>query len=135
MAKFQKGQSGNPSGKPRGCKSKWTAVREAIADELPAILGALRRRALEGDVAAATALLDRCLPKLKPTHGEVEIPGAGKTLAERAEAIAAAALSGELQPDTASDLMNLLASQARIKEVAELEARITALEERHGETT
>lgn len=135
MAKFQKGQSGNPSGKPRGCKSKWTAVREAIADELPAILGALRRRALEGDVAAATALLDRCLPKLKPTHREVEIPGAGKSLAERAEAIAAAALSGELQPDTASDLMNLLASQARIKEVADLEARIAALEERHGETT
>lgn len=135
MAKFQKGQSGNPSGKPRGCKSKWTAVRDAIADELPSILGALRRRALEGDVAAATALLDRCLPKLKPIHGEIAIPGAGKTLAERAEAIAAAVIAGDLPPDTAADIMNLLASQARIKEVAELEARITALEERHGETT
>ena len=133
MAKFQKGQSGNPSGKPRGCKSKWTAVREAIADELPAILGALRRRALEGDVAAATALLDRCLPKLKPTHGEVEIPGAGKTLAERAEAIAAAAVSGELPPDAAADLMSIITAHARVKEIAELEQRIAVLEERNGQ--
>lgn len=134
MAKFKPGTSGNPKGRPKGVPNPQARIRQMIGDDLPRILATLRDRALDGDVQAASLLLSRCLPALRPTSAAVELPGAGDTLSQRAEAISAAAFTGELPPDTAADLMNVLASQARIKEVAELEARIAALEERHGET-
>lgn len=135
MAKFKPGTSGNPKGRPKGVPNPQARIRQMIGDDLPRILATLRDRALDGDVQAASLLLSRCLPALRPTSAAVELPGAGDTLSQRAEAISAAAFTGELPPDTAADLMNVLASQARIKEVAELDARISALEERHGETT
>ena len=135
MAKFKPGTSGNPKGRPKGVPNPQARIRQMIGDDLPRILATLRDRALDGDVQAASLLLSRCLPALRPTSAAVELPGAGDTLSQRAEAISAAAFTGELPPDTAADLMNVLASQAHIKEVAELEARISALEERHGETT
>ncbi len=135
MAKFKPGTSGNPKGRPKGVPNPQARIRQMIGDDLPRILATLRDRALDGDVQAASLLLSRCLPALRPTSAAVELPGAGDTLSQRAEAIAAAAVAGHLPPDAAADLMGVLANQARIKEVAELEARITALEERHGETT
>jgi hypothetical protein len=33
MAKFQKGQSGNPSGKPKGAKNRTTVLFERLVDE------------------------------------------------------------------------------------------------------
>ena len=133
MAKFKPGTSGNPKGRPKGVPNPQARIRQMIGDDLPRILATLRDRALDGDVQAASLLLSRCLPALRPTSAAVELPGAGDTLSQRAEAIAAAVIAGDLPPDTAADIMNLLASQARIKEVAELEQRIAVLEERNGQ--
>jgi len=58
----------------------------------------------------------------------VEIEHAGDTLAERADAITTATLAGEISTTAAADLMSVLQGQARITELAELEARIAALE-------
>lgn len=135
MAKFKPGTSGNPKGRPKGVPNPQARIRQVIGDDMPRILAVLRDKALDGDVQAASLLLSRCLPALRPASAAVELPGAGKTLAERAESIAAAAVAGELPPDAAADLMGLLATQARIKEVAELEARIAALEESCGKTS
>lgn len=42
----------------------------------------------------------------------VDLPGT--SLAERAESLAAAAMTGSIPPSTASELMNILTQQARI---------------------
>lgn len=128
MPKFQKGQSGNPRGKPKGALSPSGRIREAIAADLPKILATLRDRALGGDVQAASVLLSRCLPPLRPESAAQSIKVDGATLGARAEAIMAAAVSGELPASSAAELMSVLTGQAKILETVELERRIAALE-------
>lgn len=128
MGKFVKGQSGNPAGRPKGSLNPQARIRHAIAADLPRILATLRDRALKGDVQSASVLLSRCLPPLKPVSEGPDIPLAGADLGERAEAIAAASLSGELAPSAAAELMGVLMAQARISEIGELSERLEKIE-------
>ncbi len=70
MAKFKKGQSGNPKGRPPGPSEITAKLRESfkavIADELdklPAILNGLEPKER---VELVIKLLPFCLPKLQP---------------------------------------------------------------------
>lgn len=129
MPKYRQGQSGNPSGRPVGSKNQVTKLREAIADDLPEIIAGLVNEAKIGNVAAAGLLLDRCLPRLRPVTEEVDaLPADRHSLGERADAIATAALAGEISPTVASELMAMLAQQGRILEINELMQRIERLE-------
>lgn len=128
MPRFKPGQSGNPAGKPRGTKHASTVLREAITADLPGILAALRDKALEGDTAAASLLLSRCLPPLRPQSEPEPIIVGGDGLVARADAIAEAAVRGDISPTIAAELMQMLSGQARVLEVAELAERISRLE-------
>lgn len=125
---FKPGQSGNPAGKPKGAKHKLTILREQIAEHVPAIITRLVQAARDGDVQAANLLLSRALPPARAESLTARIDNPGGTLAEQAQAISAAVLAGELPPSLGADMMNVLQAQARVIEVAELEARIAALE-------
>jgi len=63
MAKFQKGQSGNPSGKPKGTRNKITVLFERLLDEnaQPLIEKAIEL-AKAGDVPSLRLLIDRIAP-------------------------------------------------------------------------
>lgn len=65
MAKFTKGQSGNPAGRPVGSKNKCTQFRELLEDDLPALVSVLRDKALDGDMNAMRLLLERLVPKVQ----------------------------------------------------------------------
>ena len=65
MAKFLKGCSGNPAGRPLGSKNKCTQFRELLEDDLPALVSVLRDKALEGDMNAMRLLLERLVPKVQ----------------------------------------------------------------------
>ena len=65
MAKFMKGCSGNPAGRPVGSKNKCTQFRELLEDDLPALISVLRDKALEGDMNAMRLLLERLVPKVQ----------------------------------------------------------------------
>lgn len=66
---FKKGQSGNPNGRPRKIPELDKLLADVLGDEkdgieaAKAILMALRKKAIKGDVRAAEVLLDRAYGK------------------------------------------------------------------------
>lgn len=128
--RFKPGQSGNPAGRPRGIPSPSAKLRQAIGEHSDEIIKVMVQQALAGDVSAASLLLSRVLPTARPESLTATIANTGTTMAERAESITAATLAGEIPGTTASDLMAILAGQARIKEIDEIERRLVVVEAR-----
>lgn len=125
---FKPGKSGNPKGRPKGIPNPSAVLRQQIAEHIPEIINTLVVSAKGGDTQAASLLLSRCLPPVKP---QTEGPGValpGQTIVERAEAIADAAMSGALSPTAAGELMGILGQQARIQEFSEFAERLERLE-------
>lgn len=58
MTKFQQGKSGNPKGKPRGAKSRYTKYREALDRDMLKLLQKTKQAALAGDMTAMRLLLE-----------------------------------------------------------------------------
>lgn len=129
MAKFKKGESGNPAGKPPGAKDKRNVLRELLQPHAAALLQKAVDMALGGDPTALRMCIDRICPTLKAEALPVTsaLPTTG-TLADQAAAIYKAATAGEITTDEAAALMQLVSAQCRIVEITELEARLSALE-------
>ena len=126
--KWKPGQTGNPKGRPPG-QSEITRIRASLAGDVPEILAGLVTAAKGGDVQAARLILERILPPVKAIEQAVELqlPNDG-TLTAKASAVLSAAAAGELAPGQAAQLIAALGTLAKISEVDELVARITALE-------
>ena len=131
VARFEKGKSGNPSGRPRLTQAQ-IDLRAKIRAAAPNIIDRLVELAEGGDVSAMRLALDRVLPSLKARDEEVAVT-LGATPADSARLVLSAVGAGEISPDAGATLLSALAAQARIIEVSELEGRIAALEARtHG---
>lgn len=128
---WQPGQTGNPKGRPPG-QSEITRLRASLAADVPEILAGLVLAAKGGDVQAARLILERILPSVKAIEQAVELqlPDGG-TLTAKASAVLSAAAAGELAPTQAAQLITALGTLAKITEIDELAARITALENKH----
>jgi Family of unknown function (DUF5681) len=131
MAKFQKGQSGNPSGKPKGTRNKITVLFERLLDEnaQPLIEKAIEL-AKAGDVPSLRLLIDRIAPARKDRHVEFNLPEmtCAADAVKAAAALAKAVAGGELTPSEAADLGKLVESYARALQGAEFEERLSKLE-------
>lgn len=127
-SRWKPGQSGNPSGRPRG-RGDVAAIRASLAECLPNILDNLAKAAVSGDMQATRILLDRLLPPLRAVESPVfiDLPKAG-SLTAKAEAVLTAAASGEIGASQAAQMIASLGTTARIIEAEELEPRIAALE-------
>ncbi len=130
--RWKPGESGNPKGRTPGT-GEVAAIRAAIAERVPELLAAMMARALEGDVGAARLLLERAIAPLKGVEQAVtlQLPNDG-TLTAKAAAVLNAAAAGQLAPGQAAQLIAALGTLAKIHEVDELAARITALEAQRG---
>jgi hypothetical protein len=63
---FQKGQSGNPTGRPKGTLNKYTELsRQLLSEKGPEIVQMVIQKALEGDVACLKMCMDRIVPSQK----------------------------------------------------------------------
>ena len=132
MAKFKKGQSGNPKGRPKG--TGWVhELRRSIQKELPEMIEQMLEEARNGDAAARKLLLDKGLPSPRPTDDPIEFELPDGTPAEQGRAVLAAMASGLATPEQAARLLSALTEQARLTEITELEQRIAALEETNGQ--
>lgn len=129
--RWKAGESGNPKGRKPGT-GKVTKLRDSIAVHLPAIITQLVTKAKEGDMQAARLLLERVLPPMKAIEQPVTLflPD-GDSMTAQGVAIVQAVADGTIAPGQGAALLTGLGSLARIKEMDELEKRISQLEGNH----
>lgn len=131
---WKPGQSGNPKGRPPGT-GEVAKLRAAIADRVPELLERLMAQALDGDVGAARLLLERAVAPLKAAEQPQALQLPDDTLTAQGRAVLAAVAAGELAPGQGAALLGAIGTLARVAEIDELTARITALEEsQHGKS-
>lgn len=129
--RFEKGQSGNPAGRPRGRADSRNRYREMLQPHIPEVLDKLVELAKDGDVAAAKLVLERTVPAARAKDIPTSLPLAGATVAERGMSVIDASIAGTIAPAEAEIAMALLQGQTRIIETSELLARIESLEARY----
>ena len=69
---FQRGQSGNPTGRPRGAKGKRLQLPSELTSDA---ITALAEAVAGGDVQAIRLVLDRTIPALKAVTPESSLDG------------------------------------------------------------
>lgn len=65
MAQFEKGQSGNPAGRPKGIADKRTELKSLLEPHAPALVQKVVEKALNGDMQALKICIDRLIPPAK----------------------------------------------------------------------
>jgi hypothetical protein len=128
---FEKGQSGNPIGRPAGSRNKTTIAMENLLDgEAEAITRKAIEKAKEGDATAIRLCLDRILPARKDRPINFDLPAIDNaTDAMKATALLVAGVArGEITPSEAGELGKLIDSYVRLVESAELAERVANLE-------
>jgi hypothetical protein len=130
---FPAGQSGNPNGRPKGSRNRVTlAVEQLIHDRGEQVGKKALEKALDGDSTLLRALLATLVPPRRERTVEFELPDIRTTqdAAAASCAVLAALAGGDLSPSEANEVMALIATHVRTVEIAELEARVNAMEKR-----
>src|SRR6516165_770068 len=101
---FQKGETGNPAGRPRGARNRTTVLLEnVLADDAEAITRKAIELAKAGEIAALRMCLDRLVPAPKHEPVVFDLPPlhtAADSVAAAAKLVAAVA-DGDLTPSKA----------------------------------
>ena len=127
-SKFTPGKSGNPRGRPKN-KTAPLILRKAISEAMPKIIQGLIDAANQGDVGAATVLLNRCVPALKAEAQAITLP-VRETLPEQGNEIIKATMGGKIPPDVGAGLITALSNQGKLVELQELAERLDRLEKK-----
>jgi len=128
---WQKGQSGNPKGKPPGT-GELQRLRAAIAEDVPEIMASLKAAAKGGDTGAARLLLERVVPPVKAIEQALPMDLPDGSLTEKGRAILEEVAKGNLAPSQGAQLLTAIGTLAKVSEIDELTARISALEQCHA---
>ncbi len=129
---FKPGQSGNPTGKPRGARHRATVAAEALLDgEAEALTRRAVELALEGDTTALKMCMDRILPPRKGRPINFTLPELTNTGDLRATALAilGAVSEGDISPEEAAAVAPLIEGVRKTMETDELSRRLEALEQ------
>jgi hypothetical protein len=128
---FEKGESGNPAGRPRGSRNRATLLMESLlADDAEAIGRKAIAMAKQGDMAAIRLCMDRLVPARKGEPAAFELPPLDKpadSVAAAAEIVAAVA-AGELTPSEAAELAKVVDVYVRAIATTAFDERLTRLE-------
>ena len=108
---FQRGESGNPAGRPRGSRNRTTILmRDLLAGRAEAIGQKLVELAENGDIAAIRICMDRLAPAGKDEPLDVGLPPIEKPAdsVAAAQAIVAAVAAGDLTAAEAAGLAKVV---------------------------
>jgi hypothetical protein len=133
---FERGQSGNPTGKPRGARNKYTLLAEGLmADAAESMVQIFIEKALDGNMPALLLAMKRFVPPCRERPLQFALPPL-ESLADAPRAIsciAAGLANGDLTPSEAQDLGGLVQSFVNLHSPVKDDLRMKALEERIAE--
>jgi hypothetical protein len=121
---------GNP-GRPRGARNKVTqAVEQLLEGEAEVLTRKAIDLAMAGDTVALKLCMDRLAPPRKDRPVRFVLPSTNSLheVVVVADALIRAVADGEVTPSEAANAMAVLEGYRRLKETADLEARVAALE-------
>ena len=129
--RYKPGQSGNPTGRPKGARNKATVAAETLLEgEAETITRKCIDLALEGDHMALRLCLSRILPVKRERTIELDLPpleGSQDSLRAIGTVLEAVG-SGAITPSEGQAVASLLETHRRTFEVEELQHRIELLE-------
>ena len=128
---FQKGQSGNPAGRPRGALNRATVLAQTLLSErAESIAGKVIELAERGDMTALRVCMDRLVPVIKHQPIAVELPPIDNAAdsVEAVASIAAAVAAGELTATEAAELAKVIDVYVRALDGKGFDERLTKLE-------
>jgi hypothetical protein len=130
--RFQKGQSGNPLGRPKGSRNKGNLVAQEMLDaEAPNII----RTAIDGALVANPMMLKLCVERLLPVRKERAVPlelpkiERSQDVPAASSAIVAAMGEGILSVIEAKMHLEVLEMHKRTLEMAEHKKRLEEMED------
>ena len=128
---FQKGESGNPSGRPGGALNRATVLaQELLAARVESIAAKLIELAEGGDMRAIRVCMERLMPAIKHQPIAVELPPIEKPAdsVDAAASIAAAVAAGELTATEAAELAKVVDVYVRALDSKGFDERLSKLE-------
>jgi hypothetical protein len=130
---FKVGESGNPSGRPRGTGHRQQLFNDFVMPHKNNLIDTAIKLALNGNETMLRVFLDRLLPA-KPTDDAitVEMPAIGankaQTLSIWGEAILQAVSQGNMTLDQGKSMMTIIDAQRKNIEASELALRLAEIE-------
>jgi hypothetical protein len=128
---FVRGQSGNPSGKPRGARNKVTVAVESLMGEYgPQVAARVVKRACEGDMAAARLVLERIAPPRRGHPVRLKLPEISDAVSvmNAHAALLGDVASGKLTPEEAEPVSAMLSAHLKTIETVDIDRRLRDLE-------
>jgi hypothetical protein len=117
---FEKGKSGNPSGRKRGSKNRKTLLIEELERDGSALATAIKTKALEGDASCMSLWLSRLEPAARTRGETVEFNfRTDATPAQNIEEVMKAVAAGDMSVETGAQLISGIEKLANVR-VAEL---------------
>lgn len=133
---WKPGQSGCPTGRPKGIVDKRMRITQMLGDAAEDVVRRAVEMAKAGDPVALIPVLSRVAPALKPTDQPVEFElDERASLADQARSILAAVKQGQLTPDQGKQLMDLVSQASQVitgeealAQLAQLRAEVAQLQ-------
>jgi hypothetical protein len=118
---FQKGQSGNPAGRPAGSRNSATLACEALLEgQAEALTQKAVEMALSGDTVALKLCLERIYPARKDRPVTFPLPpiNTARDAADIMSAVMGAVAAGQVTPADAAEISKVVACAVKAFEVA-----------------
>jgi hypothetical protein len=129
---FQKGQSGNPRGRPMGSRNNATLACEALLEgQAEALTQKVVEMALAGDTVALKLCLERIYPARKDRAVRFALPPitSARDAADIAAAVTKAVADGQITPSEAGEIGKLIEAYVKAYHAAELNDRGAPVEQ------